>query len=181
MEPPSWPARFSRLRQLFWLFFLLTIAYMIWVRTYLSPLSSNDIVQFEIAKTVDKANLIIEDWKNTGKYELGVKSTYFAYLFMFLYTMAIATGCRFISACTGNDILIKGGRGFAWLIFVATICDVIENIALSRTLGGNISQLNVTIAYNLARVKFSIVIVCLLFILACTLYWGIGRLAGEEK
>ena len=181
MEPPSWSARFSRLRQLFWLFFLLTIAYMIWVRSYLSPLSSNEIVQFEIAKTVNKANLIIEDWKNTGKYELGVKSTYFAYLFMFLYTMAIATGCRFISACTGNDILIKGGRGFAWLIFVATICDVIENIALSRTLGGNISQLNVSIAYNLARVKFSIVIVCLLFILACTLYWGIGRLAGEEK
>ena len=180
MEPPSWPARFSRLRQLFWLFLLLTIGYMIWVRSYLAPLSSNEIVQFEIAKTVNKARMIVEEWKNTGKYESGVKSTYFAYIFMFLYTMAIATGCRFISACTGNDILIKGGRGFAWLIFLATICDVVENIALSRTLGGNISQLNVTIAYNLARVKFSIVIVCLLFILACSLYWGIGKLAGEK-
>ena len=181
MEPPSWPARLSRLRQLFWLFLILTIAYMIWVRNYLSPLSSDEIVQFEIAKTAGKAQTIIDNWKITGKYEQGVKSTYFAYIFMFLYTLAIAIGCRFVSACTGNDILIKGGRGFAWLIFAATICDLIENIAISRTLSGNISQWNVSLAYNLARVKFSIVIVCLLFMIACFLYWAIGKLTGEEK
>ena len=181
MEPPSWPARFSRLRQLFWLFFFLTIAYMIWVRNYLSPLGSDEIVQFEIAKTVNKAQAIIAEWKNTGKYEQGIKSTYFAYVFMILYTLAIAIGCRFISACTGNEILIKGGRGFAWLILAATTSDVIENIALSQTLHGHISQWNVSVAYNLARIKFSIVIVCLLFMVACFLYWGIGKLSGEGK
>ncbi len=181
MEPPSWSARFNRLRQLFWFFFLLTIGYMIWIRSYLSPLSSGEIVQFEIAKTADKAQSIIKDWKNTGKYEQGVKSIYFAYLFIIFYTLAIGFGCRFISACTGNDILIKGGQGFAWLIGIATICDIIENIAMSKTLGGNISQLNVTIAYNLARIKFSIVIVCVLFMVACSLYWLISKLAGEEK
>ena len=154
---------------------------MIWIRSYLSPLSSGEIVQFEIAKTVNKANAIIQDWKNSGKYEQGVKSTTFAYLFIVLYTIAIALGCRFISACTGNDILVKGGRGFSWLIGIATICDIIENIAMSQTLRGNISQWNVTIAYNLARVKFSIVIVCILFIVACAIYWLIARLAGEEK
>ena len=181
MEPPSWPARFSRLRQLFWLFFLVTIGYMIWVRSYLSPLSSDEIVQFEIAKTVNKAQAIITDWKITGKYEKGVKSTYFAYVFMVLYTMAIALGCRFISACTGNEIMIKGGRGFAWLILVATACDLIENLALSQTIQGNFTQWNITLAYNMARIKFSIVLVCLLFMIACFLYWGINKLAGEEK
>ena len=181
MEPPSWPARFSRLRQLFWFFFLLTIGYMIWVRTYLSPLSSGEMVQFEIAKTVSRATAIVNDWKNTGRYEQGVKSTYFAYFFIALYTIAIGLGCRFISACTGNDILTKGGRGFAYLITGAAICDIFENIAISRTLGGHISQINVTLAYNLARIKFSIVIVCLLFMLACALYYAIGKLAGEEK
>jgi hypothetical protein len=181
MEPPSWPARFSRLRQLFWFFFLLTIAYMIWVRSFLAPLSSGEIVQFEIAKTAEKARVIIDNWKLTGKYELSVRSTYFAYVFMVLYTVAIALGCRFISACTGNEILLKGGKGFAWLIVVATACDVIENMALSHTLHGPISQWNVTLAYELAQVKFSIVIVCLLFMLTCALYWAIGKLAGEEK
>src|ERR1700754_66752 len=101
MEPPSWSARFSRLRQLFWFFFLLTIGYMIWVRNYLAPLSSDEIIQFEIAKTADRAQTIIQDWRLTGKYEQGVKSTYFAYAFMFLYTIAIALGCRFVSVCTG--------------------------------------------------------------------------------
>jgi hypothetical protein len=181
MEPPSWPARLSRLRQLFWLFFLLTVAYMIWVRNYLSPLSSDELVQFEIAKTVNKAQTIIQDWKNSGKYELGVQSTYFAYIFMVLYTVAIALGCRFISAITGNEIMIKGGKGFSWLIVVAAACDVVENMALSRTIRGHISQWNVTLAYDLARVKFSIVIVCILFILSCFLYWGIGKLAGGKN
>lgn len=181
MDSSSWSVRFNRLRQLFWLSFLFTIAYLIWVRSYLSPLSSGEIVQFEIAKTVNRAENIILEWKNTGKYEHGVQCTYFAYIFMVLYTTVIALGCRFVSACTGNEILIKGGRGFAILIFAATICDIIENVAMGRTLRGNISQLNVTIAYNLARVKFSIAIVCLLFILACTLYWAIGKLSGEKN
>lgn len=180
MEPPPESVRFSRLRQSFWLFFLLTIAYMIWVRNYLSPLRSEEIVQFEIAKTVDKAQAIISDWKNTGKYEQGVRSTSLAYVFMILYTIAIALGCRFISVCTKNEILIKGGRGFALLIILATICDFIENTALARMLHGAVSQWDVSIAYNLARVKFSIVIVCLLFMVACSLYWLIGKLAGEK-
>jgi hypothetical protein len=178
MEPPSWPGRFSRLRQLFWLFFLLTIGYMIWVRYYLSPLSSDELVQFEISKTAGKAQAIIQGWKNSGKYELGVESIYFAYIFMALYTIAIALGCRFFSVCTGNEIMIKGGKAFAWLIVGATLCDLVENIALSRMIRGDISQWNVSVAYNLARVKFSLVIVCLLFMLTCFLYWVIGRLAG---
>lgn len=154
---------------------------MIWVRTYLSPVSSGEIVQFEIAKTVDKAQAMVQDWKDNGKYEQAVKSTWFAYLFIALYTIAIALGCRFISACTGNEIMIKGGRGFAWLIGGAAICDLIENIALSKTLQGNFSSWNILMTYNLARVKFSLVIVCLLFMLACTIYWAIGRLAGDES
>ena len=181
MEPPSWPARFSRLRQFFWLSFLLTIAYMIWVRTYLSPLSSDELLQFEIAKTVNRAQAIIQDWKITGKYELGVESTYFAYVFMVLYTVAIALGCRFLSAITGNEILRKGGKGFSWLIVLATASDLVENIALSRTIRGHISQWNVSIAYDLARVKFSIVIVCILFMLACLLYWVIGKVVRERS
>jgi hypothetical protein len=180
MEPPSWPARFSRLRQLFWLFFVLTIAYMICARNYLAPLSSDEIVQFEIAKTADRAQTMIDTWKTTGRYEKVVNSNYFSYAFMVLYTLAIVFGCRFISVCTGNEIMIKGGRGFAWLIVLATICDLVENIALSHTLQGPVSQWNVSLAYNLARIKFSIVIVCLLFMLACSLYWAIGKLAAEK-
>ena len=180
MTASSWPAKFYRLRRWFWLLSLVTVGYMIWVRNYLSPLSSGEIVQFEIAKTVAKASAIIQDWKSSGKYEQVLKSTSLAYLFIALYTLAIGLGCRFISVCTGNEILIKGGRGFSWLILIATICDIFENIALSRTLSGTISQMNVSIAYNLARIKFSIVIVCILFIIASTLYWVIGQFSKDR-
>ncbi len=181
MEPPSWSVRFNRLRQLFWLSFLLTVVYLIWVRNFISPLSPDDIVQFEISKTVSKAQAMIESWKISGKYQQAVRSTTLSYVFILLYTVAIALGCRFVSACTRNEIMIKGGMGFSVLIFAATICDVIENITLSQTLNGHMSSWNVLFVYDLARVKFSIVIVCLLFILACFLYWGVDRLTGERK
>ena len=181
MEPPSWSARLSRLRLSFWLFFLLTIAYMIWVRNYLSPLSSGEIVQLEVAKTVAKADNIIQYWKDTGKYEQGVKSNYCAYFFIILYTLAIGFACRFISACTGNEILAKGGRGFAWLIGIAAVCDIIENIAIGKTLSGPAAQWSVSLAYHLARVKFSLVIICILFILTCVLYWLIGMVSKERS
>jgi hypothetical protein len=154
---------------------------MIWVKSYLSPLTSSEIVQFEVAKTITRAQAIIQEWKNTGKYERGVESTTLAYFFMVLYTAFIGLGCRCISIATGNEILIKGGKGFTWLISLATISDVVENLAMSRTLRGEITQVNVTLAYNLARIKFSIVLVCLLFILACSIYWLIGKLASNEK
>ena len=69
---------------------------------------------------------------------------------------------------------------YAWLIVLATICDLVENIAVSQMLRGPVSQWNVSLAYNLARIKFSIVIVCLLFMLVCSLYWTIGKLGAER-
>jgi hypothetical protein len=179
MEPPSLPARFGRLRQLFWLFLLLTVGYMIWAKSFLYPLHYDEIVQFEVAKTVDKASSILQNWKNTGKYEQVLNSTYTAFLFIFLYTTTIAVGCRFVSLCTGNEILIRGGQGFAWLIIGAAACDIAEIIAMSLTLHGHISTLTVLITYNLSRIKFSLVIVCLLFILTNALYWAIGKLAPD--
>ena len=181
MESSSWTARFSRLRQLFWLFAALTIAYVLWMKHYLSPLTSEEIVRLEIAKTAERANSIIRDWKESGKFGLGVKSLYLDYFFIVLYTISIALGCRFISACTGNEIMTKGGRGFAWLIIIASVCDIIENIAMSKTLKGEVLQLNVSIAYNMARVKFSILIVCILFMVACALFWFIGRFDREAS
>jgi len=180
MEPPSWVSGFKRLRLLFWLFFIGTILYAAWVRNSLLPLHSDEIVQFEVAKTVDKANAIIQEWKDSGKYEQGVRSTSLAYVFIVLYTLSIGLGCRFTSACTGNEILIKGGRAFGWLILFAAICDVIENIVMSRILSGQVSQVHVTVVYNLARIKFSLVIVCLLFILVSALYWVIGKMGDKE-
>jgi len=95
MEPPSWPAHFSRLRQYFWLFFLLTIAYMIWVRNYLSPLASDDIVQFEIAKTADRAQGIIADWKNTDKSTKAANNTGNDLYFKFsTFRSGIGSTCR---------------------------------------------------------------------------------------
>jgi hypothetical protein len=144
-------------------------------------MSPGDMMQFESAKTVRTATFILNDWKVTGKYERGLKGVSLAYIFIVFYTMTVSIGCRFFSGLTGNEILSRGGRGFSILILIAAICDVIGKIAISRAMTGHVSQANISLSYNLARIKISFIIICLLFILVCLIYWLISKFGRTEK
>ena len=51
-----------RLRLYFWIFLVLNIGFIAWSKYYLSPLTSGDIVRFEVAKTTPVAERIIAEW-----------------------------------------------------------------------------------------------------------------------
>jgi hypothetical protein len=170
----------ARLRNYFLITLAVTAAYFFWLKSFLLPFTNEEIFRFEIAKTTDRATAIIQEWKNAGIFESGVTSVYFDFGFILLYCVLIYLGCRYLSRITGNEILMKGGNGFSLLILVAGMADVVENIAMLQSLQRAVSQWSVLLAYNMARIKFSLIIVCLLFMLACFLYWLILKIAGKE-
>ena len=159
------------LQRWFWWLLLANIFFIIAARFYLHPLTSSEIVRFEVAKETSVAENIISEWKQAGKYDQALQSIYIDYLFIVLYAMGLAVACAFISRLTGHEILIRAGKGASWLLAGAAICDVIENIAMTRSLHGAINQWNVMLAYDMAAAKFSVVILCLLFILVCLIFW----------
>jgi len=170
MPPPK------RLSSLFWFLLFLNVLFIVGVNYFLAPLTSSDVVQFETAKYVGKAQAVIDDWSASGKLELAKISIWVDYVFIVLYVAGLMVAAMFIADATRYPLLMRSGRFFRWLIPAAGICDVFENISMQQSLLSHPTRFSVMFAYDMAMGKFSILIVTLLFITLCFLFWILRKL-----
>ena len=168
------PVNSSRqLKRLFWILLILNLAFIAWFRMFLDPLTTKEIVRFEIAKTLPVAQGIITAWSTPDNtlLQTALDSIYLDYIFIVLYTAGLSVGCMFLSELTQHTVLKRAGTFLPVLIVVAGVCDVIENVAMTRTLRGELNEFNVIVAYDMAVTKFSIVILSLLFMCVCLVFY----------
>ena len=168
------PVNSSRqLKRLFWILLILNLAFIAWFRMFLDPLTTKEIVRFEIAKTLPVAQGIITAWSTPDNtlLQTALDSIYLDYIFIVLYTAGLSVGCMFLSGLTQHTVLKRAGTFLPVLIIVAGVCDVIENVAMTRTLRGELNEFNVIVAYDMAVTKFSIVILSLLFMCVCLVFY----------
>lgn len=171
------PGTISSFRKKFWLFTALTIAFIAVMRIVTTPLSGEAIVRFELAKTIDKATRILNDWQTHRLIGVFSKSVYLDFIFIVLYTAAFFFACRFISGISGHFVLQKAGYGFAWLAPVAGICDVLENASMLKTVQSAVpSAWVVKFTYHMSAAKFSILIILVLFMFVSLIMWLLGKL-----
>lgn len=169
------------LQRWFWWLLLINLLFIICSSIYLQPLTSKEVVRFEVAKEAGLAENIVHEWRLEGKYDKALQSMYVDYLFIILYASGLAVACAFLSRLTGHEILIRAGKGIPWLLAGAAICDVIENIAMTRSLLGTITHWNVMLTYDMAAAKFSVIILCLLFILVCLIFWLGNKISNRNN
>jgi hypothetical protein len=165
-----------RVRRWFLVLFLANALYILFAGLYLRPLTSGEIVKFELAKEAPVAEAIVQDWTASGKMEKAVHSIYLDFLFIILYTSGLAVACVFFSRLTAHEVLIRTGYFFSYLLVAAGICDVIENVALLRSLHGSVRNWNVILAFDMATTKFSILILTALFIGVCLVFWPLRQI-----
>jgi hypothetical protein len=144
------------------LFWILTISTIVWI-ILMRPFTPTNIVEFEFAKTVDHAQLIISNWGAEGVTKAQL-SIYLDFVFLVLYSWAISLGCKVVVVSHYLGWLKKTGEYLSTIIWFAGSCDLMENVAMLITLSG-MNEFSVTAAYYFAMVKFAIVLVCLLFII----------------
>lgn len=143
------------------LFSIVTLATIGWL-ILMRPFTPTNIVQFELAKTIESAQHIMDAWGNEGMSKARM-SIYLDFVFLFLYAWAIALGCKVSTAFSANPNLIKAGTLFSRMIWFASSCDLIENGAMLFTLS-DVNELTVSMAFYFAVIKFSIVLLALLLI-----------------
>ena len=153
---------------------VITLGWLVFMGMSVKPLNSQQIVAFELAKTPEVAVNILTDWRENNLIANAKRGIYLDFVFLVLYSLSIALGCLVVSNFTGNHFLIQLGCRFSKIALLAGSSDVIENIAMLRTLSGAISEQTTAVAYWFAVVKFSIVIVLLLFVLTCLIF-GVMR------
>jgi len=170
----------NKLKWKFWISFCVAVVFITWMKYYLSPLRSREIVQYEMAKTADNAASLVEQWTTDGKAAILLRSIYVDYIFIIVYCVAISFACRYISSLTRNEILITAGKFFSYFIFAAGIFDVIENIAMTIDIQ-RFTFVNVTLVYKMAISKFSILLMSLFFIATCFMFWLMGSIKRKDK
>jgi hypothetical protein len=160
----------DRLKRWFFLLLAANVLFIILARFYLHPLTTSEIIRFELAKDVGTAESIVEHWIAAGLLTKARNSVYLDFLFIILYTSGLSVASLLLSKLTWHEVLARTGYFMVYLLLAAGICDVIENVALLRSLHGTIENWNVILAYDMAATKFSILILCLLFCSVCVVF-----------
>lgn len=176
----TYAAPTASLQRWFWWLLLMNILFIVCAEFYLRPLTYGEMVRFAVAKDARIAETIVLEWKQMGKYAKAMQGIYVNCLFIGLYTAGLAVACAFLSRLTGHEILIRAGKGAFWLLIAAAICDIIANVAMMRSLQEAITHWNVTLTYDMAAAKFSVIILCLLFILVCLIFWLGNKLFSKD-
>ena len=134
-----------------------------------TPAAPNGIVSFELAQTLPKSQAILASWNEQAKTFAGL-SLGFDFLYITIYTVFLALLLYFsLKKITNNKVLYKIGKTLIYLIFLAGLFDVIENIALIKLLSGQQQAILSRIAYGAASLKFLIIILGILFLIT---NWG---------
>jgi len=136
-----------------------------------TPAAPNGIVSFELAQTLSKSQVIMASWNQQATTFAGL-SLGFDFLYITIYTVFFALLLFFrLDKLTDSKVLYKTGMVLVYLIFLAGLFDVIENIALIKLLTGQQQAILSKTAYLVASVKFLIILLVILFLI---ITWGIS-------
>jgi hypothetical protein len=143
--------------------FLFALAATVICFFIMRPFTPSNIVAFELAGNTTTAHDIISTWSPEQINKVKT-SIYLDFGFILAYCSTFMFACRAAANYSGVQFFIKTSKQLVWIVWLAGLCDAIENIAMLRTLS-EISQSSVSIAFYFATVKFSILLIALIFVL----------------
>ena len=123
------------------------------------------IVDFELAGSVDEAQTIIDAWNETDRIRAGF-SLGFDYLYMPVYSTTIALACLLTAGVLRHKVWHTSGLLLAWGLWIAALFDATENLALFTELLGNNVAPYPQIAQICAAIKFGLIVLGLLYVIA---------------
>ncbi len=154
------------------LFLLTTWALTIFDKPLKTANSPAGIVSFELAKSLDKSEAILTAWDSHAKTFAGL-SLEIDFLYILVYTVLLAfllflNNQKFVP----SQWFYKICHWLIYVVFIAGLFDVIENICLIQLLRGQRDASLSFTAYMAASFKFSILLIVILFLLVSWL-WGV--------
>jgi hypothetical protein len=155
--------------------FLFTAAIFFVFRVHDRPLRPYDIVAFELAWTPQKAETIMGVWGEAGS-QTARESLFIDFGYLPAYSFLFA-GMTLMAARAVTARLQTLGFVLTFVPFGSAVFDAIENLALLSVLQSpdSPSAIALTIAGISATIKFSLLLLCLLYMVFTVLYRATGR------
>jgi hypothetical protein len=143
------------------LFFFLLLRMQGKLETKLSPAS---IVSLELAHDAQSVEGITSTWNKEGMTPRAKKNIWIDFFFIPFYAMLFYTLCGSISVRM-NGTPAKLGVLLAFGSLVAGVFDVLENILMLFALEGHYNNVSALLTAFFATIKFSLLLMALLYIL----------------
>lgn len=123
------------------------------------------IVSFELSKSLERAQEILDSWSSLSRTYAGLSLGY-DFLFLFIYTLFIAVLIHKLNEriWVGKPFY-KLGEILIWTLFLTAIFDCVENVSLIKLLIGGRQQFWVSVAYYFAVVKFILIGISIAYII----------------
>jgi len=132
--------------------------------------ASCDIVSFEVAKTPEHAQAIVDAWNAYGILSRAKSNTWLDCLFLLSYPNLVAFCIVGLLAAPLSEGWRLIGRLLAWTQWLVLISDAIENAALLQTLYGEAATPWPQLAYICAAIKFGFLFEGIVFLPAALLW-----------
>lgn len=166
----------TRSRAFIWL--LLATALLFFAFRFIGPDKPN-IVEFELAGSSVKSQAIIDAWSPVDRIHAGF-SLGIDYLFMPLYSTTIALALIWAAGVLSLKRWRSIGLALAWGLWLAAIFDALENLALIKTLFDTTAiDPWPQIAATCATIKFTLIVVGLLYLIAAVIMRLIRRVYSQ--
>ena len=132
---------------------------------FIGPNQPYNIVDFELAGSVIKADTIVNAWTTMDRIHAGF-SLGVDYLFMPLYSTTIGLACVWAASVLASRRRWWRTIGllFAWGLWLAALFDAIENLGLSAILFGSNVEPWPQISATCATLKFGLIIIGLIYV-----------------
>lgn len=136
------------------------------------------IVAFELAGNEDTATTILATWDDVGR-AIAWRDILWDFPYIVAYTFTLALGCLWVAPWWKNtsSVMQSIGRALAKVMVFAAACDVSENLAMLMTLQNSGAALWTKVAWIMAVMKFTVIGVTLLYLLAS----GVKRLQNKLR
>jgi hypothetical protein len=169
----------KRLQVRLWIFLALTVFLNLMMRWLSNGLSGASIVEFEIAKSAVSAQHIMEKWDGAIR-ERFLWSIYVDYVFLCAYSGLFYYGSRYSARKSGQEVVAGAGTFFAWLGPLAGLMDVMENSAMLYTIQAEVRVGVVHFTYDMAVLKFSLLLIVALYIVVASFFRMINALSRKS-
>ena len=145
---------------------LITILTMQYFNSYLvAPTSTMGIIDFELAKTVERSQEILDGWTPMAKTYAGL-SLGFDFLFLLIYTLFISLIIHKLNVRVwAYRKPYRIGEILIWSMFITAILDTVENVCLIKLLVGRMSYYWSSVAYFFAMAKFVLIGISIIYII----------------
>jgi hypothetical protein len=158
--PPGWPRGIAFI-------FLFTSTLLVGSHTNVE-LKDQRMVKLELAGTSERAAKIIDSWKANGSFENAKLLQWWDDYFLIFYSLTFSLACVMVGSLFHN-YMHQLGSLLGWLAIGAGAFDFIENRAINQMLADHLTNWP-QLSFGCASIKFVILIVCLLYIVAGTAF-----------